>query len=717
MQTAEQKSGFRLSDQYQTLKTRLHQHLIRLLEDGGAEIEEWSKAKASEFIRSQVRNFVKEQRLAVNQNESGMLAEDTLNELIGFGPIQALVDDDGVSDIVVNGPEHVFTERDGKLVSEPLRFNNDAHVIRVIQRILAPLGRRVDESTPMVDARLPDGSRVNAIIPPIALDGPCVSIRKFRANPLSDRELVRLGSVTQPILDYLREQVQKRRNILVIGGTGSGKTTFLNLISQWVSKGERIITIEDAAELRLHHTHVVRLETRPPNLEGEREVTARDLVRNTLRMRPDRIIVGEVRGDEVLDMLQAMNTGHDGSMTTLHANSPRDAIHRLQLLAGFAGFTGDERTLLHQIASAIDLIVHVTRLASGKRRLVAIQAVNDVVGDTLQIADIFGYDADTDQHQDLRATGGCGVILAIFSVLTLLLLAAAILMYARARSRENEESFAERVGQPGTGEVIDELVSLRNLQRIRNPVTRVLCHRFWGAGIDVKPANANILLVAFAVITLLLLLVEPFLGIALAVSVVAVGYLFLQQRVNARRRRILDQMPDYLEYVMRSLTAGNTLEEALQSAALESRDPIRSLFLSVSRQVRLGATVESTLGEAAAVHNLRALHILAMSARVNRRFGGSLRRVVKSLTYTIRRQDAAVRELKALTGETRFSAWIVAAIPIAISGFFYFLNPGYYTDMLASSGGRFALVIALALQALGIFIIWRMIASLREPNL
>ena len=220
MQAAEQKTGFRLSEQYQTLKTRLHKHLIRLLEDGGIEIEEWSKAKAGEFIRSQVRVYVKEQRLAVNQSESDMLAEDTLNELIGFGPIQALVDDDGVSDIVVNGPNHVFTERDGRLIAEPLRFNDDGHVIRVIQRILAPLGRRVDESTPMVDARLPDGSRVNAIIPPIALDGPCVSIRKFKANPLSDRELVRMGSVTQPILDYLREQVKMRRNIIVIGGTG-----------------------------------------------------------------------------------------------------------------------------------------------------------------------------------------------------------------------------------------------------------------------------------------------------------------------------------------------------------------------------------------------------------------------------------------------------------------------------------------------------------------
>lgn len=309
------------------------------------------------------------------------------------------------------------------------------------------------------------------------------------------------------------------------------------------------------------------------------------------------------------------------------------------------------------------------------------------------------------------------MMLAVLSVIALSLLAAAVWMYAQARARASQESFDDRVGQASAGAAVDDLAGLRNLQRIRNPVTRGLCHSFWGAGIDLSVTNANLLMVGFVVITLLLLLLSPVIAVGLAVSVLAIGYLLLQQRVNARRRQILDQLPDYLEYVMRSLTAGNTLEEALQSAALESRDPIRSLFLSVSRQVRLGATVENTLGEAAQIHDLRALHIMALSARVNRRFGGSMRRVVKSLVNTIRRQDAAVRELKALTGETRFSAWVVAAIPIAISAFFYFLNPGYYTDMLASASGRFALVFALMLQVLGIFIIWRMVASMREPDL
>jgi pilus assembly protein CpaF len=279
---------------------------------------------------------------------------------------------------------------------------DDAHVIRVIQRILAPLGRRVDESNPMVDARLPDGSRVNAIVPPIALNGPCVSIRKFRRHALTAEELLSIGTASQPMLDFLREAVGKRTNLLILGGTGSGKTTLLNVVSQWIPAGERIVTIEDAAELRLKHGHVVRLETRPPNLEGENQVSARDLVRNALRMRPDRIILGEIRGNEVLDMLQAMNTGHDGSMTTLHANNPRDAIHRLQLLAGFAGFAGSENALLSQIASALQLLVHIARMPGGERRILSIAQLGAVEGHQLPLHTLFSYDAAQNQHRDHR---------------------------------------------------------------------------------------------------------------------------------------------------------------------------------------------------------------------------------------------------------------------------------------------------------------------------
>ena len=402
MSTADPVLRFRLSDQYQTLKGNLHRHLIQQIEERDLDVATWPEDKLERFVVEQVRRYVLDNRLPVNQREADALAADARHELIGYGPIQHLVDDDGVNDIVVNGPSQVFVERGGVLESAPVRFTNDSHVIRVIQRILAPIGRRVDESTPMVDARLPDGSRVNAIIPPIALNGPCLSIRKFRKSALSADDLLRFGTVSQAELDYLRERVRGRANLIVVGGTGSGKTTFLNLISQWIPAEERVITVEDAAELRLENAHVVRLETRPPNLEGERAVSARDLVRNALRMRPDRIIVGEVRGDEVLDMLQAMNTGHDGSMTTLHANSTRDAVTRLELLAGFAGYTGSATTFRGQLASAIHLFVQIARLPAGARKVMAITEVDGIENGELRLRDRFRCDPLTGERQDLR---------------------------------------------------------------------------------------------------------------------------------------------------------------------------------------------------------------------------------------------------------------------------------------------------------------------------
>jgi pilus assembly protein CpaF len=364
--------AFRLSETYQQLKAQLHRYLILLLEQQKTDIATWQIDRLERWVWEHTRRYASEQRLALNTRELEHLSKDTRDELVGFGPIQPLIDDDSIDDIVVNGATAVFVERQGRLQSVPVRFVDDAHILRVISRILSPIGRRLDESTPMVDARLPNGARVNAIIPPIALNGPCLSVRKFRKKALGAEELVGLGTCSHDALAYLRQQVEQRVSLLVAGGTGSGKTTFLNVLSQWIPESERVITIEDAAELRLQHGHVVRLETRPPNLDGNRAVTARDLVRNALRMRPDRLLVGEVRGEEVLDMLQAMNTGHEGSMTTLHANSVRDVLPRLQLLAGFAGYNGSESTLRQQIATAIPLLVYLQRYPDGKRRVQSI---------------------------------------------------------------------------------------------------------------------------------------------------------------------------------------------------------------------------------------------------------------------------------------------------------------------------------------------------------
>ena len=379
------------SDSYQDVKLRLHHYLIDRIDTERVSIGEMGKAELSEFVLSKVQQYVAEHRLPVSRHEMENLSREMVDELTGYGPLEELIRDDRINDILVNGTRHIYVERSGVLSRTDLRFIDDEHVLRVIRRILAPLGRRIDESSPMVDARLPDGSRVNAIIPPLALDGPCLSIRKFRKDPLQSSDLLASGALNEDMLAFLEMAVRKRCNVLISGGTGAGKTTLLNVLSRNISPYERLVTIEDAAELQLGHDHVVRLETRPPNVDGRGEVTARDLMRNALRMRPDRVLLGEVRSHEVLDMLQAMNTGHDGCMSTVHANSPRDALLRLEMLAGFAGFQGQEVTLKHMIATALDLIVQVGRLSDGRRRILAISEVLGVQDERILTNELFVY--------------------------------------------------------------------------------------------------------------------------------------------------------------------------------------------------------------------------------------------------------------------------------------------------------------------------------------
>jgi pilus assembly protein CpaF len=315
-----------------------------------------------------------------------------LDELIGFGPITGLLEDPDISEVMVNRANQVYIERKGILLETPVHFDNDDHIMRVIERIVSPLGRRIDADSPMVDARLPDGSRVNAVIPPVAIDGPLLTIRKFTKSKLTIEQLMELDSLSQTMCDFLRACVRGRLNVVISGGTGSGKTTLLNVLSGFIPETERVVTIEDSAELRLAQSHVVRMEARPPDIDGRGQVTIRDMVRNALRMRPDRIVVGECRGGEALDMLQAMNTGHDGSLTTLHANSPRDALSRLETMVLMAGMDLPLKVIRQQVASAVDLIVHQSRLKNGPRKITAIAEVSGMEGDTIVMTDIFKYE-------------------------------------------------------------------------------------------------------------------------------------------------------------------------------------------------------------------------------------------------------------------------------------------------------------------------------------
>lgn len=375
---------------YYKLKTELHRKLLGKVDLAALEImaEDRIKAQLAQIVESLIDEF----SFPVNEQERENLITDLLNEITGFGPLEPLLADPSISEIMVNSYDTIFVERRGRLERSSIRFTDDAALIKVIDKIVSHVGRRIDESSPMADARLPDGSRVNAIIPPIALDGPSLTIRRFAATPLKMKDLIEKRAITAGMAEMLSGMVKAKLNILISGGTGSGKTTLLNILSGYIPNGERIITIEDTAELQLQQNHVVRLETRPPNIEGKGEISMRSLVKNSLRMRPDRIVLGEVRGSEVIDMLQAMNTGHDGSLTTVHANTPRDALGRLENLVGMGGANLPAKALRQQIASAIHLIVQASRMNDGSRKVVSIHEVTGMEGDVITTQEIFYYE-------------------------------------------------------------------------------------------------------------------------------------------------------------------------------------------------------------------------------------------------------------------------------------------------------------------------------------
>jgi pilus assembly protein CpaF len=382
-------SDIGVSDRYQEIKFRVFDLTLEYLDQQGVEGESIPVTALQDEIARAIAVVLMSRGIALNMRERAQLIEDVQNEIVGFGPLEPLLRDPAVDDVIVNGPANIYVERYGELEPVQTRFRDTTHLMNVIQRIVSPIGRRVDEGTPYVDGRLPDGSRVNVIIPPVALDGPILSIRKFKHIPLTGEDLVRNGSMSADMLTYLSSAVRGKENILICGGTGSGKTTLLNVLSSYIGIKERLVTIEDAAELQLQQAHVVRLETRPSSPDGSTEVTARDLLRNVLRMRPDRIILGEVRSSEAIEMLQAMGTGHDGSMATLHANAPRDALERLEMLIGLHGFSTDLQAVRRFISGAVHVVVHTARRADGKRKVVSICEVAGMEGPTYSLREIF----------------------------------------------------------------------------------------------------------------------------------------------------------------------------------------------------------------------------------------------------------------------------------------------------------------------------------------
>lgn len=408
MLTMKPVNGTESGSQYHELKERLHQRVIEMLDLNA--IGTMSEGAVTEQLSKLIEQLLQQESMPLNQRERAQITQDILHEVLGLGPLEPLLADQSVNDILVNGPKQVFVERSGRLELTPIQFKDNAHLKKIIEKIVSRVGRRIDESSPMVDARLADGSRVNAIIPPLAIDGPSLSIRKFSKDPLQLYHLVEKQSLTPEIGELMKAIVQARLNVLISGGTGSGKTTLLNVLSGFIPNDERIVTIEDAAELQLRQDHVVRLETRPANIEGKGEVAQRELVKNALRMRPDRIILGEVRGAESLDMLQAMNTGHDGSLTTVHANSCRDALTRIETLVSMAGFNLAAKAMRHYVSSALDVIIQIARLSDGTRKLISLQEVVGMEGDLITLQELFtfqqtGLDENRKVKGRFKATG------------------------------------------------------------------------------------------------------------------------------------------------------------------------------------------------------------------------------------------------------------------------------------------------------------------------
>ena len=728
------------------LKVDVHRRLIERLDLEALERIK-DPAVMVEQIRAGVAEFLRSEPMPLSQGEREEIVEQIVYEITGLGPLEPFFRDRSISDILVNGPKEIYVEREGKLQRVSASFRNDAHLLAIIDRIVSRVGRRVDESSPMVDARLPDGSRVNAIIPPLALDGPVLSIRRFGAE-MAIPHLVEKGELTQQIADVLGGCVRARMNILISGGTGSGKTTLLNALSAFIPPTERVITIEDAAELRLRQEHVVRLESRPPNAEGRGEVIPRDLVKNALRMRPDRIIIGEVRGAEALDMLQAMNTGHEGSLTTIHANSPRDALARLETMVQFAQTNLPTKAIREQMCSALNVILQLARLSDGTRRLMSVTEVTMMEGDVIAVQEIFRFrrrgiakdgtvlgrlrvhwspPALRRAVADLRRRAAQQYFRGKVSMEALalsLVFLAAVLLVIGGYSFANRERLAEaeqtrlrlralRIGPTETVRIMRD-----DRRSTVPPLDAILRHQPLAARMERELVRSGLrwsvgeLVLGSAVAGVLGMAVGQRWGVLFGALLFFIGlslpFLYVERRRISRAAQIEAQLPEALDMIVNAMRAGFSLPAAMQFVGEELAAPLGTEFYRFSEEQRLGVDMREALTDLEERIGTLDAKLFATSLLVQRETGGALSEILTGLASVIRDRAALRDRVETLTAEPHASARVIGLLPLVTFGLLYLLDAAFMRPMLTTDEGKLLLGYGAVSAVVGYLVLSRM---------
>ncbi len=717
------------SDAWSSLKQRIHRQLIETIDLKKVDTETGNDPKKKAILREKTKTVVvelldKEEHPYKSRDEIQKLVKEILDEALELGPIQDLLADDTVSEIMVNRRDQIFVERSGKLVLSNATFSGNSQLLAVIERIVTPLGRRIDEKTPYVDARLPDGSRVHAIIPPLSVQGPMLTIRKFAKHRLTHKDLIKFGSMTEEMADFLRACIEARLNIIISGGTGSGKTTLLNVLASFIPPNERILTVEDAAELQLPQEHWGRLETRPANIEGKGEVSIRELVRNTLRMRPDRIVVGECRAGEALDMLQAMNTGHDGSMTTVHANAPRDAIARLETLVMMAGMDLPAKAIREQIASAVNLVVQQSRLADGSRRVTSITEIVGMQGDVVTMQEIFAF-KKTGMDKNRKVIGkyvATGFIPKFIDELE----QQGIKIPRHFFRRVGVSMFSPfvkflAIGWVGAFLLIGLLINGQRLYSWiggkatteRDSMGKMLDLMF----VEITPERLMLYYAGYLIgmFLLFMLLAWPSLGkgiffggLWVILSWKAPGKMIalLHKR---RIKRFVFQMMDGLSLMSNAMRSGLNVPQALQLVSDELPNPIAQEFGLVLSQNKLGVTLEDAMSNLSIRMPNDDIEMFTTSVNILKETGGNLAETFDSIAYTIRERIKIESKIAAMTAQGVFQGIIVVLMPFALAAMLYAIDPMRVAPMFTTLIGWAMLTVMISLQAFGGFLIWKIV--------